>query len=100
MAAEAVGVEAEGSKGVVHPNRIEPLKLLSYAILGFAPGLFWLWFFRRKDDLVPDTGHGEVRRRHQLPRQVPPSHRQRSSRRRTRAGGREASPKICQEGYA
>ncbi|MEN8150403.1 MAG: PrsW family glutamic-type intramembrane protease, partial [Planctomycetota bacterium] len=30
------------------------LTLLSWTILGFAPGLFWLWFFRRKDDLDPE----------------------------------------------
>jgi len=33
---------------------VEPLTLLTYALLGFAPGLFWLWFFRRKDDLEPE----------------------------------------------
>ena len=30
------------------------LTLLPYTLLGFAPGLFWLWFFRRKDDLEPE----------------------------------------------
>ena len=30
------------------------LPLLPYTLLGFAPGLFWLWFFRRKDDLEPE----------------------------------------------
>ncbi len=27
---------------------------LGYLLMGFAPGLFWLWFFRRKDDLEPE----------------------------------------------
>ncbi len=27
---------------------------LGYVLLGFAPGLFWLWYFRRKDDLEPE----------------------------------------------
>ncbi|MEW6746599.1 MAG: PrsW family glutamic-type intramembrane protease [Planctomycetota bacterium] len=27
---------------------------LQYLLLGFAPGLFWLWYFRRKDDLEPE----------------------------------------------
>jgi len=30
------------------------LTLVPYTLLGFAPGLFWLWFFRRKDDLEPE----------------------------------------------
>jgi len=30
------------------------LTMLQYALLGFAPCLFWLWFFRRKDDLEPE----------------------------------------------
>lgn len=29
-------------------------RLLAWILLGFAPGLFWLWFFRRKDDLEPE----------------------------------------------
>jgi len=32
----------------------DPLMLVPYAFLGFAPGLFWLWFFRRKDDFEPE----------------------------------------------
>jgi RsiW-degrading membrane proteinase PrsW (M82 family) len=27
---------------------------LQYILMGFAPGLFWLWYFRRKDDLEPE----------------------------------------------
>ncbi len=27
---------------------------LQFLFLGFAPGLLWLWFFRRKDDLEPE----------------------------------------------
>ncbi len=27
---------------------------LQYVLMGFAPGLFWLWYFRRKDDLEPE----------------------------------------------
>jgi RsiW-degrading membrane proteinase PrsW (M82 family) len=30
------------------------MQTLSYLLLGFAPGLFWLWWFRRKDDLEPE----------------------------------------------
>lgn len=30
------------------------MTLLYYVLLGFAPGLFWLWYFRRKDDLEPE----------------------------------------------
>jgi RsiW-degrading membrane proteinase PrsW (M82 family) len=30
------------------------MTFLGYLLLGFAPGLFWLWFFRRKDDLEPE----------------------------------------------
>ena len=30
------------------------MRVLSYLLLGFAPGLFWLWWFRRKDDLEPE----------------------------------------------
>lgn len=30
------------------------MRLLAWVLLGFAPGLFWLWFFRRKDDLEPE----------------------------------------------
>jgi len=30
------------------------LPALSYLLIGFAPGLFWLWFFRRKDDHEPE----------------------------------------------
>ena len=33
------------------------MKILAYVILGFAPGLFWLWYFRRKDDLEPEPRH-------------------------------------------
>ena len=33
------------------------MKTLSYVILGFAPGLFWLWYIRRKDDLEPEPRH-------------------------------------------
>ena len=31
--------------------------VLHYVVLGFAPGLFWLWYFRRKDDLEPEPRH-------------------------------------------
>lgn len=31
--------------------------MLSWILLGFAPGLFWLWYFRRKDDLEPEPHH-------------------------------------------
>ena len=27
---------------------------IAYLLLGFAPGLFWLWYFRRKDRLDPE----------------------------------------------
>ena len=27
---------------------------LQYVLMGLAPGLFWLWYFRRKDDLEPE----------------------------------------------
>ena len=30
------------------------MTFLGYLLMGFAPGLFWLWFFRRKDDLEPE----------------------------------------------
>jgi protease PrsW len=30
------------------------MTLLSYVLLGFAPGLLWLWYFRRQDDLEPE----------------------------------------------
>ncbi len=30
------------------------MTFLGTLLLGFAPGLFWLWFFRRKDDLEPE----------------------------------------------
>ncbi len=28
--------------------------MLHYVVLGFAPGIFWLWYFRHKDDLEPE----------------------------------------------
>lgn len=31
--------------------------MLEYALLALAPGLFWLWFFRHKDDLEPEPRH-------------------------------------------
>jgi len=30
------------------------MQMLAYVLVGFAPGLFWLWFFHRKDDLEPE----------------------------------------------
>ncbi|MFQ5506566.1 MAG: PrsW family glutamic-type intramembrane protease, partial [Planctomycetota bacterium] len=30
------------------------MRFLQYVLLGFAPGLFWLWYFRRKDDFEPE----------------------------------------------
>jgi len=30
------------------------MQALQYALVGLAPGLFWLWYFRRKDDLEPE----------------------------------------------
>jgi RsiW-degrading membrane proteinase PrsW (M82 family) len=30
------------------------MTFLAYLVLGFAPGLFWLWWFHRKDDLEPE----------------------------------------------
>lgn len=30
------------------------MTLLAYLLIGFAPGLFWLWYFRRKDDFEPE----------------------------------------------
>jgi RsiW-degrading membrane proteinase PrsW (M82 family) len=35
------------------------VRLAAYLILGFAPGIFWLWWFRRKDDLEPEP-HGRL----------------------------------------
>ncbi len=33
------------------------MELLQYTILGFAPGVFWVWYLRRKDDLEPEPRH-------------------------------------------
>jgi RsiW-degrading membrane proteinase PrsW (M82 family) len=30
------------------------VQFLQYLLLGFAPGIFWLWWFQRKDDLEPE----------------------------------------------
>ena len=30
------------------------MSILQYLVIGFAPGVFWLWFFHRKDDLEPE----------------------------------------------
>ena len=30
------------------------MRLVGYFLLGFAPGLLWLWFFHRKDDYEPE----------------------------------------------
>ena len=30
---------------------------ICYLVLGFAPGVFWLWILRRKDDLEPEPKH-------------------------------------------
>ena len=30
------------------------MELAQYVVLGFAPGAFWLWFLRHKDDLEPE----------------------------------------------
>jgi RsiW-degrading membrane proteinase PrsW (M82 family) len=30
------------------------MQILQYVLLGFAPGVFWLWWFHRKDDLEPE----------------------------------------------
>ena len=37
---------AEGNVGL--------LTILQYALLGFAPGLLWMWFIHAKDDLEPE----------------------------------------------
>ena len=33
------------------------MELLQYTILGFAPGAFWVWYLRHKDDLEPEPRH-------------------------------------------
>ena len=33
------------------------MEVVQYVILGFAPGLFWVWYLRRKDDLEPEPYH-------------------------------------------
>lgn len=38
------------------PDEVD-LQLVYYAIFGFAPGVFWLWYFRHKDDLEPEPRH-------------------------------------------
>jgi protease PrsW len=37
------------------------MEILAYTVMGFAPGLFWLWYFRRKDDLEPEPRSSLVR---------------------------------------
>jgi RsiW-degrading membrane proteinase PrsW (M82 family) len=37
------------------------MEILAYTLLGFAPGLFWLWYFVRKDDLDPEPRGSLVR---------------------------------------
>lgn len=36
------------------PTDREGMEILQYPMVAFAPGLFWLWFLRRKDDLDPE----------------------------------------------
>ena len=33
------------------------MELLQYTIPGFAPGAFWVWYLRHKDDLEPEPRH-------------------------------------------
>ena len=39
------------------PERRPPMQPAFYMLIGFAPGLFWLWFLRFKDDLEPEPLH-------------------------------------------